>query len=147
MNTGAKFKVAVLLSLVVGVCAHALCATDSNASDDTKEVPVNLDDLDKAQPDNSEKELEVNLDDLEDKPANTAQEEEAVDLDDLDGEKAESGEAPESYLPVNTDDIEPKTNSFFILSALGVLLPVAAMLFPPRRKKGSVAKKTRQNAD
>lgn len=144
MDAGMKMKVAVPVSLVVNafVFAYVLYTTDSSASDDTKEMPVDLDNLDKVPSGNNEKEVEINLDDLEEKPTKAAQGEEAVDLDDLDGEEAEAGEAfEESYLPVNTDDIEPKTNSFFILSVLGVLLPVVAMLFPPRRKKNTNTKR------
>ena len=146
MSSGVKSNLSVFLGVVAAnLCSFApTFATADLGNPNQREVAV---DLDNPETPSAAKEEEVDLDELEEAPVKTAKGEEAVDLDDLGGDGDEGSGTPESYLPVSTDDIEPKTNPLFMLSVLGVLLPLTAMLFPPRRKKRSVPKTQDTSAD
>jgi hypothetical protein len=78
------------------------------------------------------KEERVNLDSLE----------EAVDLNSLEEQK--TGPETKKYLdepllPIAVSNIEVERHPLLILIALTVLVPVAAMLFPPKRKRRNLS--------
>ncbi len=125
--------VLVISMLLLGSISKTVCGADAPAASTGKEVPVNLDSLDalKKPALKAGEEVEVNLDELTDTAPTGASGEESINLDDIESDE----EATESYLPVNTSSIEKESNPLFVLTILGVILPVAAMLFTPRRKK------------
>ena len=61
--------------------------------------------------------------------------EEAIDLDELEEEEGEKEGDDEPLLPVTGTIIEVERNRWLMLVALVVLLPVASLLVPVRRKK------------